>query len=370
MRTAEPLRPVPVTRRRFLGGAAALGLTAQWVRDGAAAEEPVLVVGVHGGIYEDVQRKVFFEPFTRDTGIKIVGVPFPNIAKVKAMVDTNTVDIDLVELDGKDLNILARRGLLEKIDYTLIPPDTLEGLAKIAVHPYGIGMFVWPTGIAYNTKKYTAQNHPRTWADFWDAKKFPGARTLPAASYLVGPLEMALLADGVEPGKLYPLDIERAFKSLDRVRPHVSKFYKGSAESAQILADGHADLGANTFGRLIAMKAQGAPVDVEYNQSLAKIDYWMVPKGAKHRQNAMRFIAFYHDPKRLGDYANAYPVFGPINRKSTPHIEPKVLENLATSPKHAAGLIYINEEWWSAEDADGKSNFEKVLDRWNQWIAT
>ncbi len=369
MGTADDARPLRVTRRRFLAGAA-VGLTAPWVRRAAAAEEPVLVVGVHGGIYEDVQRKVFFEPFTRETGIRIVGVPFPNIAKVKAMVETNTVDIDLVELDGKDLQILGRRGLLEKLDYGLIPQETLDGLARIALHPNGIGMFVWPTGIAYNTKKYTAQHHPRTWAEFWDARKFPGARTLPTASYLVGPLEMALLADGGDPARLYPLDVERAFKSLERVRPHVSKFYKGSAESAQILADGHADLGGNTFGRLIAMKAQGAPVDVEYNQSLAKIDYWMVPKGAKHRQNAMRFIAFYHDPKRLGDYANAYPVFGPINRKSIPHIEPRVLENLATSPKHAAGLIYINEEWWSAEDASGKSNFERVLDRWNEWIAT
>src|SRR5262245_18850876 len=78
-----------------------------------AADEQVLVVGVHGGAYEDVQRKIFFEPFTRETGIKIIGVPYPNIAKVKSMVDTKTVDVDLVELDGKDLTILANRGLLE-----------------------------------------------------------------------------------------------------------------------------------------------------------------------------------------------------------------------------------------------------------------
>lgn len=334
-----------------------------------AAEEPVLVVGVHGGAYEDVQRKVFFEPFTKETRIKIVGVPFPNIAKVKAMVETNTVDIDLVELDGKDLQILSRRGLLEKIDYNLLPKEWLDGMQKVAIHPYGVGMFVWPSGIAYNTKKYTEENHPRNWAEFWDVKKFPGARTLPAATYLVGPLEVALMADGVLPEKLYPLDIERAFKSLDRIKSHVSKWYKGSAESAQILADGHADLGFNTFGRLIFMRIQGAPLGVEYGQALAKIDYWMVPKGAKHRQNAMRFIAFYMNPKRLGEYANAYPVFGPINKLSIAYIKAEVLAGLATSPKHADKLVYVNEEWWSAEDASGKSNFEKVLDRWNEWIA-
>lgn len=335
----------------------------------SALAQESLVVGVHGGIYEEFQRKVFFEPFTRETGIRIIGVPYPSIAKVRAMVETKTVDIDLVELDGKDLSILSKRGLLEKIDYSLIPQDTLDGMMAVAKQPYGVGMFVWPTGIAYNTKKFGPDNHPTSWAEFWDVKKFPGARTLPAASYLVGPLEMALMADGVPPSQLYPLDIERAFKSLDRIKPHVAKFYRGSAESAQILSDGHADLGANTLGRLIAMKGQGAPVDVEYGQALAKIDYWMVPKGAKNVKNAMRFIAFYMEPKRLGEYANAYPVYGPINQKSIPHIDPKILPELATSPKHGSKLVYINEEWWAEEDASGKSNFEKVLERWNNWVA-
>ena len=343
---------------------ATLGLVPQTHAQG----EQVLVVGVHGGAYEDVQRKVFFEPFTKETGIKIIGVPYPNIAKVKSMVDTKTVDVDLVELDGKDLTILANRGLLEKIDYSVIPKDTLDGLAKVAVHPYGIGMFVWPTGITYNTKKYSPANHPRNWAEFWDVKKFPGARTLPEPTYLISPIEIALLADGVAPDKLYPPDLDRAFKSLDKIKPSIVKWYKGSAESAQIIADGHADLGANTFGRIINMKGQGAPMDIDYGQALVKIDYWMVPKGAKNYQNAMKFIAFYHDPKRLGDYANAYPVFGPINKKSVPHIDPKVLAQLATAPVNADKIVYVDEAWWATEDSSGKSNYEKVLDRWNKWI--
>lgn len=333
-----------------------------------AAEEPVLVIGVHGGAYEDVQRKIFFEPFTRETGIKIVGVPYPNIAKVKAMVDTKTVDVDLVELDGKDLEILSKRGLLEKIDYSVIPKDTLDGLKKVAIHPNGIGMFVWPTGITYNTKKFTKDNHPRNWTEFWDVKKFPGARTLPEPTYLIGPIEMTLMADGVPPDKLYPPDLDRAFKSLERIKPSVVKWYKGSAESTQILSSGNADLGANTFGRIINMKKDGAPMDIEYNQVLVKIDYWMVPKGAKHYQNAMKFIAFYHDPKRLGEYANAYPVFGPINSKAVPYIDKVILAQLATSPGNAERIIYVNEAWWAAEDSSGKSNYEKVLDRWNKWI--
>jgi putative spermidine/putrescine transport system substrate-binding protein len=334
-----------------------------------AVDEPVLVVGSYGGVYEDVQRQVFFEPFTKQTGIKIVTVPVPPLAKLNAMVDTGTVDVDLVEFDGKDLLILSRRKLLEELDYSLIPPDTIAGLAKNAVHPNGIGMFAWGVGVTYHTKKYSEANHPRTWAELWDVKKYPGARTLPAASWLIGPIEMALLADGVPPDKLYPVDLDRAFRSLDKIRPNVVKWWKGSAEAAQLLSDGHADLGGLPLGRTLAMKARGAPVDVQFNQTLAKLDYWMVPKGAKHRQNAMKFIAYYVEPKRLGEYATVYPVgASPINKKSLPFVDPKVMPMLLTAGQNAGGLVYINEEWWAQESPDGKTNFEKVLDRWNEWI--
>jgi putative spermidine/putrescine transport system substrate-binding protein len=354
-----------------LAGMTLLLALAVWpvVRSGHAADEPLLVVGGYGGVYEDVQRAVFFEPFTKETGIKILVTPTPSLAKIKTMVETGTVEVDLVEGDGKDVRILSGRNLLEKIDYGLIPKATIEGLPKNAVHPYGIGMFLWGVGITYNTGKYNEDNHPRSWAELWDAKKFPGARILPAASWLVGPIEMALLADGVPADKLYPLDVDRAFRSLERIRPSVVKFWKGSAEAAQILSDGHADLAGAPVARTLSMKARGAPVGIEYNQVLAKLDYWMVPKGTKHIQNAMKFIAYYHDVKRLGGYANAYPVQSPINQKSFPFVDAKVLPDLLTSPKHASKLVHVNEDWWAEADAQGKTNFERVLDRWNQWIA-
>ena len=31
-------------------------------------------------------------------------------------------------------------------------------------------------------------------------------------------------------------------------------------------------------------------------------------------------------------------------------------------------LAWVDEGWWSAEDASGKSNFEKVFERWNVWV--
>ena len=334
-----------------------------------ATEEPVLVIGVTGGVYEDVQRAVFFEPFTKATGIKIVTAPNPSIAKVKAMVDAKNTDIDLAELTATDLLILSRRGLLEELDYNVIPKSTMESISpKQAIHKNGLGMFVWATGIAYNTKKYSQANHPKTWAELWDVKKFPGARTLPTPSWLISAFEMALMADGVPQDKLYPLDIDRAFKSLEKIRPNVVKWYGGAAEAAQLIVDGHADLAGTSIGRMLATKERGGAIDVEYNQGLAKINYWSIPKGAKHPKNAMKFIAFFHEPERLGQYANSYPSLGPINTKAFPYVQAHRLPTLATSPENWPKLAWVNEEWWSTEDSSGKTNFEKVFERWNVWI--
>jgi putative spermidine/putrescine transport system substrate-binding protein len=334
-----------------------------------ATEEAAIVIGVTGGVYEDVQRSVFFEPFTKATGIKVLTAPNPSIAKVKAMVDAQNTDIDLAELTGSDLQILARRGLLEQLDYSAIPKGTMESISPPqAINKYGLGMFVWATGIAYNTNKYSKDNHPHTWAEFWDVKKFPGPRTLPTPGWLITAFEMALMADGVPQDKLYPLDIDRAFKSLDKIRPSVVKWYGGAAEAAQLVVDGHADLAGTSIGRMLATKERGGPIDVEYNQGMAKINYWGILKGAKHPKNAMKFIAFYEEPQRLGQYANSYPALGPINTKAFPYIDKARLPTLATSPENWPRLAWVDESWWAAEDSTGKTNFEKVYERWNVWI--
>ena len=48
-------------------------------------------------------------------------------------------------------------------------------------------------------------------------KKFPGRRAL--RNHPIATLEAALMADGVAPDKLYPLDVDRAFKKLEEIKP-------------------------------------------------------------------------------------------------------------------------------------------------------
>ncbi len=58
---------------------------------------------------------------------------------------------------------------------------------------------------------------------------FPGPRTLADQKAGGAELEFALLADGVPKDKLYPIDVQRALKSLDRIKKNVVKWWDTGA---------------------------------------------------------------------------------------------------------------------------------------------
>ena len=71
-------------------------------------------------------------------------------------------------------------------------------------------------------------------------KAFPGPRSLENSPK--GNLEFALLADGVAPDKLYPLDVDRAFKKLDQIKHHIPVWWTNGAQHVQLLIDGEVSM--------------------------------------------------------------------------------------------------------------------------------
>lgn len=360
-----------LSRRALLKSAGAAlayaGLThAAWAQE----EEPVVVYGSPGGIVEDVLREVIFTPFTAATGIEVRTTPLPNLAKIQAMVQTGTVDTDVWEADGKEMLILAERGLLQPVDYTQLANGLRDDLIEGAAAEYGVGNILWGAGIVYNRDKFPGER-PRNWTDFWNVEKFPGSRTLSDAAYQVGPLEAALLADGVSPDQLYPLDVDRAFKALDRIKPHIVKFWATSSEGLNLVVSGNAALGMNTFGRIITMKHRGEDpgVDIEFNQGLVKRAFFCMPKGAKHIKNAHRFMDFFFAPENQAAFINAYPAYGHTNTKAVAHLTPQTLDQSISNPERMKNLVIINDSWWAEPGEGNKTNYEVVLAKWLEWVS-
>ena len=161
---------------------------------------------------------------------------------------------------------------------------------------------------------------PTDWADFWDSEAFPGPRTMISGSGGLNPyLEAALMADGVGKDELYPIDIDRAYASLDNVRDSVVRWWDAGAIPAQMLTDKEAVLAVIWNGRMQALLDEGVPVAPVWNQGGLYTDVWAIPKGAPNASNAQKFAAFITmalptgealeaDSVRLGEHR-----FGPVH---------------------------------------------------------
>ena len=315
-----------------------------------------LVLNFSGGAAGDAVKKYFVENFEKATGKKVIFEAGANFAKLRAMVKSGNVEWDLAEATSQDLVILGEKeGLLEPIDYNII---NKTGIYEEALHPYGVGKAFYSTVMAYNTANYPKGKQPRNWKDFWDVAKFPGFRSLQNDPF--NNLEFALMADGVPFDRLYPLDLDRAFRSLDKIKPHIKVWWTAGAQPAQLLTDREVDMVSAWNGRIYAIQKQGAPVEIEWNQGMLQFSNWVVPKGAPNKKLAMEFIQFTHQPKLQAEYAEFVGYPG-LSKKAFEFIKQEFAQNLPTYPEHYKKQVVVNYKWWF-------ENRDKVQEKWNAWI--
>jgi len=147
-----------------------------------------------GGSQTQAQMEAFYKPWQQAGNGKILsGVWNDEMAKIKAMVDTNSVNWNVVEMEMQRLVRGCEEGLFVTLDAEqfLNPSDFIEGTLNTT--PCGVGFFVWSMVIAYDASRLTTA--PNGWTDFWDIEKFPGKRSLRKSANFT--LEFALMADGV-----------------------------------------------------------------------------------------------------------------------------------------------------------------------------
>ncbi|WMY10893.1 ABC transporter substrate-binding protein [Paraburkholderia phenoliruptrix] len=358
-----------MTRRQSLKmigalGAAAVALGAPSI---VRAQTSRLVVVSGGGSYEEAFRKAVIDPFQQDTGIKVTYVSPASDAKLKAQVDSNSVQWDLVEWTTTPFRADAAK-YLEEIDYAGFDKDTLSNLLPEAKQKYGVGSYAFSTVMGFSADYPANKPRPRTWAEFWDVKKYPGPRSLRAGSVDGSSIAFALLAAGVPKDKIYPIDFDKAFASLDHIKSDITKFWTVGAEPNQLLSDRQVSMCSGFNGRLQALKDQGAPVDYQWEGGELSSNYWVVPKGSKNRAAAMKFLA-YSSKAEVQARLNSHIFYGPMNRAAFKHIDPKIASKLPTAPENLPKQFFRDLAFWEARTASGKTNTEILVDRWTKWVA-
>ena len=355
----EPKDRDKITRRRFVVGAGLAAAAGPFVWTHRAGAAGKVIIRTIGGSYEESTVKAIFEPFTKATGIEVVKVP-ATLGKVLAMHEAGNMELDVMDAGELGVFSLSQKGALDKINYRawkLTNPDDIEPAVR---RDDMVADIFFSSVLGYNNQTFPTGKQPRNWAEFWDIKKFSGPRMLADIASGAVDLEFALLADGVAKDKLYPIDVNRAFKALDRVRPSIRKFWDTGALSAQMLADKEVVLGSIWNGRLQAVADKGAPLAIEWNEAMLQTQYWAVLKGAKNADNAQRFIDFACQPDNQAALAKLIP-YGPSNRQAFKGIPADLAARLPSSPENRQRAFLQNGKWWA-------DNRAMVSERWSQWL--
>lgn len=380
---SQPPHIADCTRRGFirnaglfgLSAAAAAAMTRQFAFTPALAATPpelpamtsipanlkgsgVVRVCSYGGAFQDAQRKAYFKPFQELSGIRVIESEGPDPAKVKAMVDVKNPEYDVTEMEGADVVNLARKGdYWEPIDYSLFDTANIDKAFRSKLY---FAMLPYAQIIAFRRDGFKG-TMPASTDDLWNRKGFPGPRSLQSgASGTQADLELAVMADGVAPDKVYPIDLDRAFKSLGRIKPDVVKWWTAGAQPAQLLNDNEVVLATAWNGRIAAIQATGAPVDIIWKNQLLRTDVWAIPHGAANASNAQKLCAFITLPISQARLSMLIP-YGFVNDKAADHIPPADLAVLPTAPAIKSQLINYDSPWWAA-------HADEVVARWNKFV--
>src|ERR1700736_3573282 len=237
----------------------------------AAAPEELTVMAT-GGAWQAALHQAWFEPFAKKMGIKFNEQEYTGEhGKIKAMVETGNVPIDLVTVETSTVLQGCDAGVLIRLDYTKVA-DRKRFLPGTALD-CGVGIDVYGDVLAYDTS--VLKEAPTSVLDIFDTKKFPGKRSMRKAP--AQNLEWALMADGVPIADIYkvlgtPAGVDRAFKKLDTIKKDIV-WWDAGAQPAQLLASREVVMTTAWNGRIQnAIDKDKQPFAIVWNDQIVEYD--------------------------------------------------------------------------------------------------
>lgn len=347
-------------RGRIHAGGAMLAIAAlAGCSSAAPAEESEslgkIVVVDGGGSYHDIAVETILPAFTEATGIEATAASYDfSIGAIQAQME-GAQDWDVVMV-AANMPVEYQAEMFHPIDRSIV---TGEGIADELINDYLVSSTITGYQVTYRTDKFTGAT-PQNWADFWDCQTFPGPRQLmnwPAAT-----LEAALLADGVAPDALYPLDVDRGLAKLDQLLDQCDVvWYFTGADQIQNFANGVATIGMGWNGRVYQAQQEGIPIEASMEETLLAPTRWGVLKTSKNPESAMKYIQWNTSAEGNALEATAYPGQVPVNANSFDLIDPNLAEMLPTNPKYADQVITTDLAFWDA-------SFLDIYEQWTTWF--
>ena len=332
-----------------------------------AGKPPLTVVSRGAGAYTKSQMLAFVNPY-RQMKNRWVNVEHYNggLEQIRTQVRSLNVKWDVAEIEIADAIRACKEGLLEKIDHAVLGKSAVDDFYPEALQDCAVGEIIYATVIAYNPDELAAEK-PSALADFFNLKRFPGARGMRKSP--VVNLEWALMADGVPVDQVYPVlstdsGVNRAFKVLDRIKKNIVWLEDDPLQPLALLRSKKVVMtSAYSGGILDAIRNRNEDLAIVWDSGAWDMVVWVIPKGAVNLKEAMDFIVFASDPKRMAAHAN-YISYAPVRKSAMAFIDDSVRKYLPTTSKNVGNILRIDHKWWITN-----KQATKIAARFAQWRA-
>lgn len=345
-----------------LGMIAAVGLlaacagTTDATESGGDADDAATITFVaYGGVGQDVMISAYQDPYTAEnSNISFVNTSPPDVAQVKAQVESNAVQWDVLAVAPAAAQENCGT-LFEPLDFSDVDDaDLVEG----TIGECYIGNFINASPLAYRTDAFP-DGGPTSIEDFWDVDKFPGQRGA-LTNLQNGILEYGLLADGVSAEGLYPLDVDRSLEKWDEIRD-VTTFAPNVGALQQAVADSQVDMFLLSDSRLVPTMNDGMDITIVWDVTVASINAFAVPLGAPNAAAAEAFLKTTVAPAPAGQIAEALGV-APVNLAAQLNLSENAAKVEVFGEANTGETVVQDIEWYAA-------NFSDVTTKLTNWLA-
>jgi spermidine/putrescine transport system substrate-binding protein len=285
-----------LSRRRFMQGAAAMGLSITAMPKFAAAADEKLVNFYNWDTYIG---ETTLADFTKATGIEVKLDLFADNDELFAKLRGGNPGYDVIVPSGNWVARMSQADMLAPLDHNLIPnirhitPRFINSSSFDPGRKFSLP-YMWGTiGIGYRKSKFTEP--PASWKWLYDSDKYAGRMALMTESDVL--LGMALKYLGYSLNTTDDAQLAQAEALIIRQKPHIKAFAEDNGQD--LLASGEVDLVMEWNGDIAQLMAEDPDIGyvVPAEGGVLWEDTLAIPKGAPHLQNAHAFINFLHEPE-------------------------------------------------------------------------
>ena len=295
--------------------------------------------------------------FEEETGIKVIYDMFETNEEMYPIIEAGAISYDAVCPSDYMIQKMVQNDLLAELNFDNIPnikeidPLYLQ-MASTAFDPenkYAVPYTWGDLGILYNDKRLEELgiDPPTKWSDLWDERL---SGELLMQDSIRSAFTIALTKNGYSLNTTNPDEIAIAKNDLIAQKPLVQAYVIDQVRDKMI--GGEAAVGVIYSGEMLYIQGEDGTDNLEYvipeEGTDLFIDCWVIPKNAKNKENAEKWINFLCRPD-IAKKNFEYITYSTPNKGTFELLDEDMQNNKAVFPdidsiKNAEVLKYLGDD--------------------------